>query len=361
MQGSIKQPVNAEEILEELKRVLESSTPPPSFRSPSVSGVSKSGSTTRPQIVGGSDRRIEAAPESSAKSRRLTERQKALTPTTRSWKRAALGVALAGAALICAPFALVNKAPNPLKREPSIVATEPQSGGETLQPASDANRPMQDSRPAEPLSSSALEALPDTNTVPATTSSLPVAWGAAADVPQLASLGLESAVPAFTPAPPNRAATPTPQVASLSGTATASALSGPASTDRNETPKPTTHAAASATVSAESARPSTPKIDSTREPLGRSSPQKPAKIAKTSARPVVQSQRHSPQLATPSKAESPSKAAQDAGNPTPAVAPATPTIAQRFADGMTHGFSYLAHLPGTLLPHPADPNSSANP
>ena len=34
---------------------------------------------------------------------------------------------------------------------------------------------------------------------------------------------------------------------------------------------------------------------------------------------------------------------------------------QRFADGVTHGFSYLAHLPGALLPHSANPNSDPNP
>jgi hypothetical protein len=43
------------------------------------------------------------------------------------------------------------------------------------------------------------------------------------------------------------------------------------------------------------------------------------------------------------------------------VAPvAAPSVPQRFADGMTHAFSYLMHLPGALVPHPADPNADGH-
>jgi len=419
MQGATKQEVNAEDMLAELKRALESSTPTPTPR-PSGSMVSKSGfSGQPPQIDKKSLGRVGATADSSAKSRQPTDLQKATTPIARSWKRAAGGVALAGAALICGLFALVNKGPNQSGREPSIVATDgpvrPQSGGEKLEPSSGASPPVQDSRSTEPLQSSALEARPDTDAAAANEKPLPVEERAVADPPpQLGSFGLESAAPAFTPAPANQAAAPAPEAASLGGTPSASAPSAPASANSarpDETPKPPTRATAPASVSTESARPSstlaslggtpaasapsapastnsarpeetpkpparatapasvsteparpsTPKIDSTIKPPERPSLQKPAKSAKTSARPFAQTERHSPQLASPNVAASSPQAAQDAGHPPPAAAPAAPWIGQRFADGMTHGFSYLAHLPGALLPHPANPNSDANP
>jgi hypothetical protein len=51
---------------------------------------------------------------------------------------------------------------------------------------------------------------------------------------------------------------------------------------------------------------------------------------------------------------------QGTGNPT-AVAPApAPTVQQRFADGMTHAFGYLMHLPGALVPHRTDPNADGH-
>ena len=137
MQSATGQQVSAEEMLAELKRVLELSTPPPNFPRSSVSMVSKSGSSgQRPQIDKGSDRRVEATPYNSAKSRQPTDLKEAIKPTNRSWKRAAVGTALAGAALICAAFTLVIESTNLPGREPSIVATEglirPQGGGETL-------------------------------------------------------------------------------------------------------------------------------------------------------------------------------------------------------------------------------------
>jgi hypothetical protein len=368
MQGATRQHVNAEEMLAKLKRVLESSALPPNFPRSSVSMVSKPGSSgQRPEIDKGSDRRAEATTYNSPKSRRPTDLPEAIKPTNRSWKRVAVGAALAGAALICAAFTLVIKSPNLPGREPSILATEglirPQGGGETLD-LTGASPPVLNSRPDDLLQSSALQTRADTNTTPANTSSLPVEWGAAADVPQPASFGFESVAPAFTPAPPNQAAAPAPQVASLGGTPTASALSSPASMASarpDGAPKPPTRATAPASVSTESARPSTPKIDSTRKPPEKSSLQKPVKSTKTSARPFAQTERRSPQLASPNEAQSPPQAAQDAGKPTTAAAPASPTIGQRFADGVTHGFSYLAHLPGALLPHSAIPNSEPNP
>jgi hypothetical protein len=125
-----------------------------------------------------------------------------------------------------------------------------------------------------------------------------------------------------------------------------------------ETSKP--NAPPTASVSNESAGPSTPKIDSKKKPPGKTSLQKPSKSAKASAKPIAQAERQSTELARPKEAERSTQPEQDTGNPT-AVAPVTTTtLQQRFADGMTHAFSYLMHLPSALVPHRADPNADAH-
>jgi hypothetical protein len=347
-------------MLAELKRVVESSTPPPSFRPTTASTVSKSGSLARrAETAKESDRRTPAAADISAESGRPTVSRKATTPIARSWKAAAGGLALAGAAMVGATFALMNRAPDLPKRELSVVATEgpvrPQSGGQAGEPPRSAGPLTHDSRPAEPSQVGALETRPDAMMAPAPSSSPPAGGEAVADAPpQPASFGLESVAPAFTPAPANPAPAPAaPQTVAQDGAPTATAPSAPASTGSAlpvATPQPHADATAAASVSAEAAQPSTPKIDSARKPPGKSSLQRPAKSPKASATRVAQAERRSPQPAPPNKAESPPPAAQGVGDPTPVATPAPPTIQQRFADGLTGAFSYVAHLPGALLP-----------
>jgi hypothetical protein len=67
-----------------------------------------------------------------------------------------------------------------------------------------------------------------------------------------------------------------------------------------------------------------------------------------------------PQPARSTEAESSPQPAQDAGNPAAATPATATTVEQRFADGMTHAFSYLMHLPGVLVPHPPGPNTDAH-
>jgi hypothetical protein len=370
MQGASRQPVNAEEMLAELKRVVDSSTPPPSSRLPTASLVSESGSfVRRAQIDKESDRRIQAPADSSEESGQPTVLRKATTPVARSWMLAAGGLALAGAAVVGATFALMNRASDLPKHELAVVPTEgpvrPQSGGQTAEPSSSAGPPMQDSRPTKPSQLGASETRPDAMTAPARSSSLPTAEEGAADAPPLpASLGLESVAPTFAPAPLNPAPAPaTQQTAAQDATPTATAQSAPASTGSAlpaGTPKPHANATAAASAPAEAAQPSTPKIDSARKPPRKSSLQRPAKSAKASATPIAQAERRSPQPAPPKEAESPPPTPQGVGNPTQAATPAPPTIQQRFADGLTGAVSYVAHLPGALLPHSADPNADAN-
>ena len=123
-----------------------------------------------------------------------TDLQNSTRPSSRSWKLTAGGLALAGTAMICASFAIMNKAPNLPKRELSVVATEgpvsPQNE-ETLEPSSDARSVMQDSRQAALLQVGNLETQPDANTALANSSSLPAGGEAGVDAPHPASFGLE--------------------------------------------------------------------------------------------------------------------------------------------------------------------------
>jgi len=406
MQSAPKRQVNAEEMLAELKRVLESSTRAPNAPPPSASTVSKSSSrdrkSWRSQIDRGSDRPAKANVDKSIGPR--TDVQKSTRPSSRSWKLIAGGLALAGAATICVSFALMNKVPDLPEREPPVAATEslvrPQDE-QTLEPSSSPRAPMQDSSQAVPLQAGNLGTRPHASTAPATGGSLPAGGKAEVDAPNLASFGLESAAPAFTPAPPNQAATlvpsqrigpdgapiatgssapaspdsapplaeepktAAPQAIRPDGLPIAKAIAkappSPASTDSAplaERPKP--NATPTAHVSNESTQPSTPKIDSKKKPLVKTALQKPLGSPKPPAKPIAQARRQSTEPAPPKGAERSPQPAQDTGSPT-AVAPVkTTTVQQRFADGMTHAFGYLMHLPGALVPHPADPNADAH-
>ena len=126
MQGAPKQQANAEQLLAELKRALESSTRAPNAPPPSASTAPKSGSpgrdSRRSQMDRGSDRPAKANAKTSIGPR--TDLQKSHRPSSRSWKLIAGGLALAGAAAICVSFALMNKAPDLPEREPSVAAME---------------------------------------------------------------------------------------------------------------------------------------------------------------------------------------------------------------------------------------------
>jgi hypothetical protein len=360
MQGGAKRQVNAEEMLAELKRLLESSTRAPDVPPPSAPKVSLDLGSWRSQIDKRSDLPLKANADDSIGL--PTDSQKSTRSSSRSWKLTAGGLALAGAAAISGSFALVNKAPNPPKPEPSVVATEGlvrPPAERTLQPSSNPNPPVKDSRQDALLQVFNAETRPDAGAAPENGGSLPARGEAKVDAPHAASLGLESAAPAFTPEP--AAASAAPQMVRPDGALAATPPPAPASTDSAppaETPKQ--NATPTAHVSNESARPSAAKVDSKKKPPGKTSLQKLAKSAKASAKPVAQAERQSSELARPKEAEKSPQPAQDAGNPIP-VAPAAPTatVQQRFADGMTHAFSYLMHLPGALVPHPADPNADA--
>ena len=478
MQGAPKRQVNAEEMLAELKRALELSTRAPDAPPSSASTAPKPGSPgpeTRPsQIERKGDRPVKANADSSVGQ--PTDLQKSTRPRSRRWRLTAGGVALAGAAAVCASFALINRAPDLAEREPSVAATEslvrPQTE-QTLEPSSSPRAPMQDSPQAAPLQAGALETGPGAGAAPANNGSVSAGGRAEVGAPNLASSGLESTAPAFAPVPPSSPAVWVPsQIIRPDGAPITTAPSTPASTDSAHpaaTPKPAVQTAAPQMVkpdkastcdravhscfdrfSASSGRrrrsltvqtaapqmlkpdvariataPSTPASTDSAPPLAQTpkpaaptaAPQvvKPDKAStcnsaadprldqfsaasgsdaeaernadslcveriggaidaedrfkeetglrrrrrksllrspKPPVKPIAQAERRSTEPAPPKEAERSPQPAQGAGNPTALAPVAAPTsVQQRVADGVTHAFGYLMHLPGALVPH----------
>ena len=256
---------------------------------------------------------------------------------------------------------------------------------------------MEDSQQAAPLQAGALETRPDASTAPANSGSAPAGGKAEVDAPHLASFGWSSAAPAFHagPAEPRRhpsglanhqagrsancngaahvplrptsaplAETPktagpsaAPQMVKPDGAPIATAPPTPASTDSAplaETPKPNATPTASAAEQVCASHRRRRSIQRRNRPRNHHC-KSLAKSAKASGKPVAQAERQSTEPAPPKEAERSPEPPQDAGNPT-APAPVTaPTVQQRLADGVTHAFGYLMHLPGALVPHLGGP------
>ena len=148
MQGAPKRQVNAEDMLAELKRVVEASTHAPSAPPSSAATAprpSASGPETwRSQIDNGGDRAAKAKADSSIGQ--PAHSQKSAGPSSRRWKLTAGGLALAGAAVF-AGFAVMNQAPDRPAHEFSPPATE----GVAQSQDQPALRPMSDLRsPSRP-------------------------------------------------------------------------------------------------------------------------------------------------------------------------------------------------------------------
>jgi hypothetical protein len=449
MQGAPKRQVNAqvnaEDMLAELKRALETSTPAPDAPVRAASTAAKPRSpgpeTRRLQIGSGSDRPAKANAKQAIGRR--ADLQKPTRPRGRSWKLIAGGVALAGAAIIGVSFALMNKAPDLAEREPSVAATasvvKPQNE-QTVEPANAPRAPMQDSPqaapsqagdllvtppaaptfapaplnqgatlvtthrirpdgtpiatapspPASPDSAPPLTEAPKTAAPSAVsqvtrpdgtpiasappTPASPVSTPPVAEAPKtaapsavsqaakpdgtpIASAPSTPASPVSTPpvaeAPKTAAPSAVSQAAKPDGTPIASAPSTPASTQSAplaERPKPD----ATPTASKESAELS--KADSQKKPLVKTARQRLLGSPKPPVKPIAQAERQSTEPAPPKEAEKSPQPAQDAGGP-PAAAPVkTTSVQQRVADGVTHAFGYLVHLPGALVPHFGGPN-----
>jgi hypothetical protein len=435
MQGAPKRQVNAEDMLAELKRALESSTSAPDAPSRAASIGPQPGYPSleirRSQIDRVSDRPLKTSAQKSGGAR--TDPQKAARPKSRRWGLTAGGLALAGAAAVGASYAFINKAPDLPTQELSVARTnEPVRSQDELtsKSSNDSLLSTDDVRQAAPSPVGAVAPRFSAGTAPAIVGSLPASGKAEGDAPRPGSSGSESAAPALTPALLNDAAIPVPTVRiGPDGAPVATAPSTPARTDSAHpagtpkpavetaapqmvkptkaslatapstpastaltpppavAPKPAAPAAASqmvkkdqasvatapptrpstdsapplpqapkpkatqtAALSNESAEPSTPKIDSKKKSSEKISQQKPAKSAKASAKPIPP-ERQSTEPPSPKEAEKSPQPSQNTGAPTAAAAAAKPSVQQRVADGVTHAFGYLVHLPGALIPH----------
>src|ERR1700722_18302617 len=209
MQGAPRRQVNAEDMLAELKRALESSTHTSDAPPPSASTAPKSSSpgrkTGRSQIDRERDRPVQAKANNPVAPR--TGLQKSIRPSSRSWKLICGGFGLAAAAAGGVSFALIGKPLNPPGRELFAAAVEDPVRQQTSESSSSPQAPMQDSHEAAPLQAGKSETQPDARKAPVIGSSLSAAEKAAVDAPNLASSGLETAPPAFAPLPLNQPAT----------------------------------------------------------------------------------------------------------------------------------------------------------
>jgi len=449
MEGAPKRQANAEEMLAELKRVLESAAPASDAAPPAASTAPKPSSQGHKSSQSPIDRERESDRSVKAKAdrpiRRPADLQKWTRPSSRRGKMMAGGLVLGGAAAFFAGAALMNQVLNPPAHEFSAAATagsvKPQNE-QTLGPSSSPGAPMPATRP-------------DAGAAATTGGSVSAQGKAQVGAPPLASSGLETAAPAFTPVPPSTPAVLAPsQVIRLDGTpiatappapasaapaappaetpkpaaqkgkpegapvatapltpdstasapppaetpksaaqkakpegapvatapptpdSTASApplaetpkaaaapqigkpdaraiakAPAPASTDSAplaETPKP--NATPNAHASNEAAQQSTRKADSRKKLLERASLQRRLRSPTPPAKPIARAERQSTRPAQPKEAERSPEPAQGASNPTALEPAKAPSVQQRVADGVTHAFGYLVHLPGALVP-----------
>src|ERR1700722_12244417 len=308
MQGAPRRQVNAEDMLAELKRALESSTHTSDAPPPSASTAPKSSSpgrkTGRSQIDRERDRPVQAKANNPVAPR--TGLQKSIRPSSRSWKLIGGGFGLAAAAAVGVSFALIGKPSNPPERELSVAAVEDPVRQQTSESSSSPQAPMQDSHEAAPLQAGKSETQPDARKAPVIGSPLSAAEKAAVDAPNLASSGLETAPPAFAPLPLNQPATlvATHRIGP-DGAPIATAPSSPASTDSAHpagTPKPAAATAATQMVKPDkvflATAPSTPVSTDSAPPLGEA----PKPAAPTAAPHMVKSNKASVATALPSRA-----------------------------------------------------------
>ncbi len=351
MEGTAKRQVKAEEMLAELKRALKSSTPAPNAPPPSASTAARSTSPARDnrqsQIDRESDHTVKAKADRS--NGQPPDLEKSTRPSSRRWTLTAGAIALASAAVVGTSFALMNKASDLPEREPSVAATEAPVRSQNerlLKPSNDSRSLIEGSRQAAPLQTGNLETLPDASTAPAINGSISAHGKAEVDTPNLASSGLETTAPAFTPIPPSTPAILAPsQVIRLDGTPIATAPSTPASTvsapPLAQTPKTEAPSAARQTVKPDKASIATaprtsastisaPPLAQTPKPAAPSAaPQmvKPDKASIATAPPTPASTISAPPLARMPKPAAPSAAPQMVKPDNASIATAPPARA----------------------------------
>jgi len=390
--GTTRQ-VNAEEMLSELKRLLESSGHPPFTSqpsSPSASIVSMSPSAAaEPQQSTDFDKAHESAGDLSADGslkrrpadlRDTLDQHQDLTGEvtrllSRRWRLAALALgftALAGASLALKPAAPGSK--SPLSIVPMQVQSNVQaSSAESIAASSDVGGPpMKDSALPDHMQVGSTEAgINAQESTPKTPAAIDaqqpgegpdaLAVATTPDTPALASAAAGSALTTLQAAglEPVPSGLVGPDGTPIARISTHSADSTP----QGETPRPHTEAATMAGIKVESAKPPAKKIDLSATPnAGKKSVRKTvAKSGKATTEAMAETPKQPLSPVQPEKAVK-SPAAQ-AATDLVAAAPTAPTTPTTFAaqtvGQLTHAFVYLTHLPVALIQHATDPNAEA--
>jgi hypothetical protein len=382
--------VNAEEMLSELKRLLESSGHPPFAPQPSsplASIVAASpSSAAEPQQWTDFDKAHGNAEDLSADRslkrgpvdlHNTCDQHQDLTGEvthlrSRRWRLAAWGLALGFAALAGAGLALK---PTALGSKSSLFVVPMQAQSDVQPPSaesasSEVGGPLMKDGALPGLMQvgsieagfNAEESAPKTSAAidPQRAAEGPnaVAVATTAGTPGLASAAAGSALTASQTAglEPVRSVLGRPDVTPISGISTNS----PDPTTPSETPRPHTEAATTAGIKADSKKPSTTKINLSATPNASKKPVRKnvatSGMATTGAMAEVAKQPLSP-VQPEETVNSPT--AQAVTDPI-ASAPTAPTTfaAQSFGQ-LTHAFVYLTQLPGALIQHVRDPNTEA--
>jgi hypothetical protein len=391
--GTTRQ-ASAEDLLSELKRLLESSGHPPFAPPPSASIVSASASTAaEPRQSTDIDKAHDSAddliadgsPKRSPADLRETYGQHQVVPRelthlrSRRWRIAASGLALgfavaAGAGLALKPSAPASKSPLSLVPVQEQSNIQP-SSGESIVASSDVGAPLtKDSPLPDHMQVGSTEA--EINAKESTTKtsaaigaqrpaegSNAMAFATTTDMPALANAATGSTLTASQTArlEPDRKVFVKPDGTPI---ATISANSAD-STSPSETPKPFAETATTGGVRVDSSRPSAAKIDLSARPTAskRSVRRIVAKSVKATTGTMAEAPKQPLQPVQPEKAMK-SPTAQVATDPAAtdpvAAAPTTPTaFAAQSVSRLTHAFVYLSHLPAALIQHPADTNTQA--
>ena len=389
--------VNAEELLAELKRLLESSRHPPFAPPPSASTVFASASTAAEprqstEIEKAHDSTDDLSADGSLKRRSADLRdtygqhehltREATHLRSRRWRLVASGLALGFAVVVGAGLALKSSAPaskGPLSvvpvQERSVVPMQGQSniqppGGESVVSSGEVGGPlMKDGPPPEHMEVGSTEAGTNAKELTAKTSVAidaqrpaegpsAVAVATTVDTPAIASAAAGSALTVSQTArlEPVRSVLVRPDGTPI---ATISANS----TSPSETPNPHTEAATTAGVRVDSANPSATKIDLPATPTA--SKKSGRKIVAKSVKATTGAMAEAPKQPLPPV--QPEKAVKlptaQAVTDQVAAAPTAPTTPTTFAaqsvSRLTQAFVYLSHLPVALIQHPTDTNTEA--
>ena len=381
---------NAEVLLAELKRLLESSGHPPFAPSPSpapplsASTVFASASTfAKPRqstdfdktdgaddlSADGSLKRSQAAPcDTYGQHQDLTKEATHLR--SRRWRLAASGLALGFAALAGAGLALKPAAPGS-KSPLSVVPMQAQSdvqprSAESVVTSSDVGGPLIKDNPLpEHMEVGSREAVINAQESTAKTSAANDTQrpadrlnAVAVATPALASAAAGSALTVSPTArhEPERKVFVGPDGAPIATRSSNSVNS----TSPSEGPKSQTEAAKTAVVRVDSARLSATKIDLSARPIAskKSVRKIVAKSGKATAGAMAEAPKQPLSLAQPEKAVK-SPTAQAATDQVAATPTAPTTFAAQSVGQLTHAFVYLTHLPVALIQHPTDTNTEA--